>query len=204
MAERDAGPKRDRFHHGDLRRAALDAAVAAVEGGGPDALSFRDVAAAVGVNHRALYRHFADKDDLAIAVAAVGFDRLRLDIAMCMAADGATPTGMLRGYVGFAMESPGLYALMFGMRGADFLAHPVLAPAVRGVLDLCADAFRDPRDPPGFNPDLRDRVMLAWGAAHGLCDLWRRGALRARSPAEARSYILDLLAARLSPGQGSA
>lgn len=199
----EASPgRRDSFHHGNLRAAALTAALEMVERDGADALTLREVAKAAGVNHRALYRHFADRDDLAVAVAALGFEALGRAIAEAMAGSGRTPGGMLRGYLSFALDRPRLYGLMFGMRGADFLTHPVLAPAVRGVTDLAAEAFRNPGDPPGFSLPLRDRVMLAWGTAHGLCDLWQRGALRARGRAEAEAYILGLL--DLSPGQGSA
>ncbi len=191
---------RDRFHHGDLRDAAIRAALTLVDRDGPEALGLRAVAQAAGVNHRALYRHFADKDALAVAVAAIGFDRLADRVAGALAgvpdtADRTRP--LLAAYVAFAFAEPGLYALMFGMRGQAFLDDPVLAPAVAKVTDLAADAFRRPGDPPGFSPALRDRVMLAWGTAHGLIDLWRRGALRARGAGEAQAYITGLL--ELSP-----
>lgn len=196
--EQEAGlspsaPARDSFHHGNLRAAALDAARRLVEEQGPEGVSLRAVAAATGVNHRALYRHFADRDDLLAAVAAAGFGLLRDGIADAFTAGGVTPMAMVTGYVDFALGNPRLYALMFGMGGQAFLTHPILGPAVAGVTDLAAEAFRQPGDPPGFSLPLRDRVMLAWGSAHGLCDLWARGALRARGPAEARAYVLGLL-----------
>lgn len=200
-----ASPARDRFHHGSLRLAAVAAALALVERAGTGALSLREVAKATGVNHRALYRHFADLDDLSVAVAAEGFGRLRDAIAAALEAGSTPPAAkaraMLGAYVDFALGNPRLYALMFTRPGADFLSHPVLAPAVAGVTDLAGEAFRRPGDPPGFSPALRDRVMLAWGAAHGLCDLWLRGALRARGREEAGDYIKDRLA-ELSWGQG--
>lgn len=191
---------RDSFHHGALRDAAISAALSLVERDGPDGLSLRAVAEAAGVNHRALYRHFADKDALAVAVAAIGFERLadRIHGAIAESPDPADDTRPLQSaYVDFAFAEPGLYALMFGMRGQSFLDDPVLAPAVARVTNLAAVAFRRPDDPPGFSPAQRDRVIVAWGMAHGLIDLWRRGALRARGAEEARAYIAGLL--ELSP-----
>jgi AcrR family transcriptional regulator len=41
------------YHHGDLRRALLDAAVEAIEGAGPAELSLRDLARRIGVSHAA-------------------------------------------------------------------------------------------------------------------------------------------------------
>ncbi|OYQ32272.1 hypothetical protein CHU95_15790 [Niveispirillum lacus] len=192
----DPAPRRGNFHHGDLRAAALTAALAMVEAGGPEALSFRAVAVAVGVNHRALYRHFADKHDLTLALAAQGFDRLAGVIQIGFDTDGgqARPGPLYRAYVDFALDRPALYALMYGISGQDYLTHPALAPSVAKVTRLAGKAFRRADDPPGFSIALRDRVMRAWGEVHGLCDLWRRGALRARDVGAARAYILALLA----------
>ncbi|MFV3076285.1 TetR/AcrR family transcriptional regulator [Niveispirillum fermenti] len=189
-------PRRDNFHHGDVRAAALAAALAMVVADGPDALSFRAVAAAIGVNHRALYRHFADKHELTLAVAAQGFDALATVIrAGFDTGDGQPRPGPLyRAYVDFALAQPALYALMYGIAGQNYLSHPALAPSVAKVTALAADAFRHAGDPPGFSLALRDRVMRAWGEVHGLCDLWRRGALRARDAEAAKAYILALLA----------
>lgn len=187
-------PTRGRFHHGDLRAAALTAALSMVEQGGPDALSFRAVAAAAGVNHRALYRHFADKRDLTLALAAQGFDRLADAIEAGFArVGGPARAALFEAYVDFALDQPTLYALMYGIPGRDYLTNPTLAPAVARVTRAAGLAFRDQDDPPGFSSRLRDRVMRAWGQVHGLCDLWRRGALRARDQGAARAYILGLL-----------
>ncbi|AUN30221.1 TetR/AcrR family transcriptional regulator [Niveispirillum cyanobacteriorum] len=188
--------RRESFHHGDLRAASLSAALAMVEAGGPEALSFRAVAAAVGVNHRALYRHFADKHELTLALAAQGFDGLAAVIQAGFDADGgrASPGPLYRAYVDFALDRPALYALMYGIPGQDYLTHPALAPSVAKVTRLAGKAFRRADDPPGFSIAIRDRVMRAWGEVHGLCDLWQRGALRARDAGAAKAYILALLA----------
>ena len=41
--------KRDGYHHGDLRAALIAAAQAAVDAGGPDAVSLRDLATKAGL-----------------------------------------------------------------------------------------------------------------------------------------------------------
>src|SRR5215469_13105902 len=64
-----AGP----YHHGDLRSALLEAAVATIEDVGPAAMSLREVARRAGVTHPAATYHFGDKAGLLTAVAAHGY-----------------------------------------------------------------------------------------------------------------------------------
>ena len=67
------------YHHGNLRKTLLDAAVALIGEVGPRAFTLREVARRAGVSHNAPYRHFPSKDELLVAVAAEGFDRLTRD-----------------------------------------------------------------------------------------------------------------------------
>ena len=64
------------YHHGDLRRALLDEAVASLRESGTAALSLRDLARRAGVSHAAPAHHFGDKRGLLTAVAAEGYRRL--------------------------------------------------------------------------------------------------------------------------------
>ena len=57
------------YHHGDLRRALLDAGVALARAGGPEAVVLRAATRAAGVAPNAAYRHFADRDALLGAVS---------------------------------------------------------------------------------------------------------------------------------------
>jgi len=64
---------RKTFRHGRLAKALIEAAVARLEKDGVDALSLRELAKDVGVNHRAVYRHFPDKLSLVACVAEEGW-----------------------------------------------------------------------------------------------------------------------------------
>src|SRR5262247_425371 len=68
---------RDRYHHGDLRRALLDEALRTIQDDGVGALTLRTIGLKLGVSRTALYRHFADKRALLSAVATEGFRMLR-------------------------------------------------------------------------------------------------------------------------------
>src|SRR5678816_810946 len=65
------------YHHGDLRRALVDAARRVLEAEGPSALSLRAVAREAGVSPAAPYHHFKDKAELLDAVAQQGWDILQ-------------------------------------------------------------------------------------------------------------------------------
>src|SRR6201986_852195 len=64
------------YHHGDLRRALIDAATRLLETEGPAALSLRAVAREAGVSPAAPYHHFKDKSELLDAVAEEGWHEL--------------------------------------------------------------------------------------------------------------------------------
>jgi len=140
---------RDGYHHGDLRAALVRAAGEAVEAGGPQAVSLRDLAKTLGVSTAAPYRHFADRRALLAEVAARGFADLLADYAR--AAEAPDPTAALRqtarAYLGLAFERPGLFRLMFD---SDLLgpgAPPALLEAARAAWEalFAAQTAIDPQ-----------------------------------------------------------
>jgi AcrR family transcriptional regulator len=68
-------PKKQ-YHHGNLREALIKAGMRAVAEDGPEGFSLRGVATRAGVTPPAVYRHFADKDELLAAIAAECAERL--------------------------------------------------------------------------------------------------------------------------------
>jgi AcrR family transcriptional regulator len=105
------------YHHGDLRQALVEAALALLTEEQDWNFSLREVARRAGVSHNAPYNHFPEKRDLLGAVAAVGFEKLRTRmlgaIGKIKTAD-AMLLAISQTYVGFAVENPALYRLMFG------------------------------------------------------------------------------------------
>ena len=77
MIKRAARPARRRdYHHGDLRRALLDATEALLLESGLETFSLRECARRAGVSHGAPAHHFGDVRGLLTAFATVGFERL--------------------------------------------------------------------------------------------------------------------------------
>ena len=64
------------YHHGDLRRAIVKAALEILGETQSLEFSLRELARRAGVSHNAPYKHFADKRELLAAVSAAGFEML--------------------------------------------------------------------------------------------------------------------------------
>src|SRR3954454_21387401 len=105
------------YHHGDLRRAIVKAALEILRETQSLEFSLRELARCAGVSHNAPYKHFADKRELLAAVSAAGFEtltkRMTTEITGC---DNAREQlfAMLRAYLAHGVENPALYNLMFG------------------------------------------------------------------------------------------
>src|SRR5919202_2720315 len=109
---RASAPPRRPYHHGALRRALLDAALAVIAQEGPAALSLRALARQVGVSHAASAHHFADKAGLLTAIAAEGYDLLA---AALREAEERTGSYLEMGvaYVHFAVTHRAHFEVMF-------------------------------------------------------------------------------------------
>src|SRR5205807_8179507 len=64
------------YHHGDLPRAVVAAALEILSETQSHEFSLRELARRAGVSHNAPYKHFADKRELLAAVSAAGFEAL--------------------------------------------------------------------------------------------------------------------------------
>ncbi len=63
------------YHPGHIREALLKAAEKALETGGAQSISLRELSRELGVSHTSPRRHFADKQALLDALALRGFER---------------------------------------------------------------------------------------------------------------------------------
>lgn len=172
------------YHHGDLARAACEAAVAMVRGQGVDALSMREIASQVGVAHRALYRHYADREALLDAIAAAGFERLADRLAEAVEPRAAFVTA----YVRFALEEPGLYELVMQRDRKRVAASPTLKAASDRVIALSLRALADGRR----GAEGRDAVIAIWSMLHGAVALYRAGMIRAADAEQLAAYLVRL------------
>jgi AcrR family transcriptional regulator len=163
------------YHHGNLRRARLDEALATIRSEGVSALTLRDIGARVGVSRTALYRHFADKGALLSAVATEGFRTLRRQLVAAWEENGrGTPAFQAMGvaYIRFAIANPAHYRVMFGSSVDPDKRQPELAAEAEGAFQALVDALAALRREAIVRSD--DPVLMArfvWSVVHGVAML---------------------------------
>jgi AcrR family transcriptional regulator len=168
----------DTYHHGDLRRALIQAALELVSEEEDWNFSLREVARRAGVSHNAPYNHFPQKRDVLDAMAAAGHDLLRSELAAAVAkiADPrAALSQMGSAYVGFGLKNPALYRLMFSVapNGSEWRPEQVLASWMAGRAVLENILRRGARigifDPAlARNAELQTAALYTWAIIHGL------------------------------------
>ncbi|MFF2234260.1 TetR/AcrR family transcriptional regulator [Streptomyces anulatus] len=158
------------YHHGDLRRVILDAALDVIATNGPGALSLRDLARRAGVSHAAPAHHFKDRTGLLTAVAAEGY-------ALFADALAGAPDLRERGvaYVRFAATHPAHFQVMFQPDLHRTDDPDLLAARARATEALRAGVADLPLA--GRGEDDRLAGVAAWSLAHGFATLLLSGNL---------------------------
>ena len=184
------------YHHGDLRRALLDAASGVLTADGVAALTLRGLASRVGVSRTAPYRHFADKSALLEAVAAEGFERLQTVVREAREAGADTPEAFVKlaqAYVGFALSHPAHYRLMYGREAISRRQRPALQVAADALYDELVGALTAAQEAGVMRQgDAEPLASIAWAQVHGLAMLMVEGQMEPPEDAMA----LTALAAR--------
>lgn len=174
------------YHHGDLRRALLEAAFRVAEERGVEAVTLRAVARQAGVSHAAPYHHFADKAALldALTVQAYGALTAALRAPREMAPGAAL--GGLRAigaaYVRFALERPTAFHFLYraGLEKDESSGEggsAEIKAAAHAAYAVVLDAIkRGQNDGLVVRGDPKTLALTVWATAHGLAVLLRDGA----------------------------
>ena len=169
---------RDSYHHGALREALLASAGEAVEKGGPEAVSLRELAAALGVSRSAPYRHFEDREALLAAVAAKGFAALTSGYSAALGGKGDGRSKLWAANVfhfDFALKRPGLHKLLFESDLLNRTPPPAaLAEAALEYWRLQRQAVED-AFPAAGQKEVNARAIAMWSTIHGFLALARAG-----------------------------
>jgi AcrR family transcriptional regulator len=174
------------YHHGNLRRALLDATLLLIAEQGPDSFSLREVTRRVGVDHRAAYKHFEDRATLLVELALEGFQAMgaQADAALTSTPEpdaGARLIAIARATLKFAIEQPALYRLMTGPRLNAEGRFPALETVLRARMTSLEREIQAGIEHGEFMPlDTLEASIAFWAALSGLCSLVVSGRVRLR------------------------
>jgi AcrR family transcriptional regulator len=182
MTKLQSNARKRPYHHGDLRRAIVTAALQILSETQSLEFSLRELARRAGVSHNAPYKHFADKRELLAAVSAAGFEVLtkRMGVEMARLSNPrAQLFAMLCTYIRYGVENPALYRLMFGgyLSSPDDGRPALERDAAEKTRALLAGVIRDGGlgraipDAPRNEHKIAGAILACWSLVHGLTQL---------------------------------
>ena len=181
------------YHHGDLRRTLVAAALRAARASGPDGVVLREAARTAGVSPTAAYRHFDDREHLLAQVAQEARQQLAREMQDALSSvprhrDAARRAvarlhAVGRAYLAFAVGEPGLFRVAFQpcSHPPDTTDDPSAWHVLAAVLDELVEAG-------ALHPGVREGAeTIAWSSVHGLATLLVEGAFGRIDEADRRS-----------------
>ncbi len=172
-------PHRRPYHHGNLREALVEAAIALISESGPQGFTLAEAARRAGVSAAAPYRHFKGRDDLLEEIARRGFDEFSAQ--MWGAWNEGQPNALAalsrlgETYLNFSREHPAYYVAMFESNVPLEPQTEIAEHFENGfaVLIAAAEALSEPL-PPEDRPPPRMVANHIWAMAHGVVELFAR------------------------------
>ena len=190
MKQQDSkGKARESYHHGSLREALVQAALAMIAERGVPGFAIAELARILGVSTAAPYRHFRDRDSLLAEVARRGFEGLQTELAGAIKGAGTNPVAALercaQAHLAFAGREASMYAAMFeaqlpsGQHPELSAAHNAAFLILRRAAEAACNSSHAPRRPPGHMVALH-----VWSLTHGIATLFlgRDGSANQRLP----------------------
>ena len=213
-ASRSTAPKP--YHHGDLRRVLVEAALQLVSEGGMEAVSVREAARRAGVSPGAPFRHFPSRDALMQAVAEEAQRRFRIEIEAALAegpsegpSEGLSdPLGRFRclglAYLRWAMRNPSHFEIISSRRLFDHDRAAAVSSDNAELIELTGRTLADAFAAGQLRPvDLKQVQIAGRALVYGFARMnidghfprWGVAAPEAERTAEA---ILDLFIAGIA------
>lgn len=128
------------YHHGNLRQALLEAALALAQRHGPERVSVREAARLIGVSPAAPFRHFPNRRALMTALAEEAGERLRIEVRKAMGGRDRSPLQRLRslgqGYLQWAMRHPSHFRIVSARDQIDLDGSIALRASIGEVREL--------------------------------------------------------------------
>jgi AcrR family transcriptional regulator len=197
------------YHHGDLRRVLIEAALGLAEEGGPEAVSVREAARRAGVSAGAPFRHFESRTALMTAVADEAQRRFRAEIDAALAkAPANDPLRRFRSfglaYLRWAMKNPAHFEIISTGRHFDHDGAKALSQDNAELIALTERMLADAHAQGQLRPaDLKEVQIAGRALVYGFARMNidghfpRWGVPKAEAMAEA---VIDLFIAGIGKG----
>jgi len=170
------------YHHGNLRAALLLAGERALESGGVENLSLRELSRELGVSHTSPRRHFADKQALLDALAQHGFERLGATLGRAARGQGTDFESRLtkvgRAYIGFARQHAALLSLMFSAKHRPEAPRALLEASEKALAHTLAIFAEGQAAGVVISGDPHRLALVVFAALQGLITLSTNGKLK--------------------------
>lgn len=173
---------RPREHDETTGAALLDAAEALLADGGPDAVTVRGVARAVGVPTRAVYSLFASKEGLIQHLAAHGYQLLADRVNGLSATDDPAAdlvNAGVHGFRYFALTRPHLFRLTFERVSTDVAGNPQASEAALASYHALVGWIRRAQQAGAIDDRPEEEVAFAF---HSCCQGLAGGELSREPP----------------------
>jgi AcrR family transcriptional regulator len=172
-----------KYHHGDLKNALIQAGVEILSQEGTAGLSLRKVALRAGVSHSAPYSHFPDKQSLIAAISTEGFKQLYAELDASISSYPNDPKRQLQegawAYAQFAMNHSDTFKIMFSGVLEKEKQYPAFVEISHKTFELVVDVVRACqgagvlRSVRSIPPEMT--AVAVWGQIHGIISLMLEG-----------------------------
>jgi AcrR family transcriptional regulator len=154
------------YHHGDLRRALIDAGFQLVEERGVEQLSMREAARRAGVSPGAPFRHFENREALISAVATEAQRRFRAEIEVALTeVPPGDPLGRFRAfgiaYLRWAMRNPAHFEIISSGRLFDYDKSVDLVRDNAELIGMIGHTLKEAFAQGQLRPAELDHVLIA-------------------------------------------
>jgi len=139
---------------------------------GPDGVTMRQMADALGVSSMTPYRYFKDKDDILAAVRTRAFTRFAAAMESARAQHRSGNP-----YLDFALDNPAAYRLMFDVSQPTFAEYPELVQAMDRARLTMGSGLRELAATGRFSGDVELAAYVYWSTMHGAVMLELAGLL---------------------------
>lgn len=199
------------YHHGNLRRALLEAALELAQRHGPERVSVREAARLIGVSPAAPFRHFPNRRALMTALAEEAGERLRIEVRKSMGGREGSPLQRLRllghGYLQWAMRHPSHFRIVSARDQIDLEGSIALRASIGEVRALTEQTLSEAQQQGQVDAALgvSALALLSRATVYGLARMHQDGHLgqwgvAAGDEAAAMTDTLDLLIALMRRG----